>query len=130
MNKKMITVPKLKGGHPSDHFQTPCYAVASLLPHIQKVNIRNVWECASGSLNISKFLESNEISVHSSDVINGQNFLEYVPKDFNYECIITNVPFSLKNEFFIFHSIISAEYIYLFCLISKSSNIGYIFDIY
>lgn len=84
----------------SDNYQTPVKTLIPLIPFIK--NNWQVWECACGNGNLVKELESKGRKVFSSDIIIGGdkvlNFL--LDKEIeNFDCIITNPPYSLKNEF-------------------------------
>lgn len=82
-----------------DVFLTPFYATDLIVPFIPK-SVKKIWECASGELKlISKRLEHWGYKVYSTDLLFGQNFLEYEP-EFEFDCIITNTPFSIKSKFY------------------------------
>jgi len=80
-----------------DELYTPKEAVTMILPYIPK-HIKTIWECTAikGS-QIVKVLKDVGYSVLTTHINNGEDFLHYEPK--NYDMIITNPPFSLKNEF-------------------------------
>ncbi len=86
--------PPLKKGQ-SDDFQTPPQALIPLLPHLNKE--WKIWECAAGEGNLVKALRKEGYQVVSSDILTGKDFLRWEPKQ--YDCIITNPPYSLKQEF-------------------------------
>ena len=79
-----------------DELYTPSYAIKPLLKYIPS-NIK-IWECTDyGSSNITKILKDNGyevISTHKKDF----NFLSDSP-NFEFDMIITNPPYSLKDEF-------------------------------
>lgn len=80
-----------------DDIFTPDYAVFPLLKYLPK-NIK-IWECCDfGSSRITHVLKENGYEVISTDIKTGFNFLEDTP-DFDFDMIITNPPYSLKNEF-------------------------------
>jgi len=83
-----------KNGSPDD-FQTPREALDPLLPYLNKEWL--IWECASGKGNLVSGLNNKGYLTIGTDILTGHNFLEYEPKEFN--CIITNPPFSLKEQF-------------------------------
>jgi len=81
----------------NDELYTPIEAIKPLLQFIPN-NIKTIWECTDfGESNISKILREKGyivISTHIKDF----NFLIDEPK-FDFDCIITNPPYSLKDEF-------------------------------
>jgi len=78
-----------------DDYQTPPMALSPLLPHLKKN--WTIWECAAGEGNLVKALRKQGYKVISTDIHSGKDFLKYEPKEYN--CIVTNPPFSLKQEF-------------------------------
>ena len=86
--------PPMKQGSSND-FQTPPEAIWPLLPYIKKDWI--VWEPACGEGNIVAELERNGITTIGTDILGEYDFLEY--KEECFDCIITNPPYSLKQEF-------------------------------
>lgn len=86
--------PPLKNGSPND-FQTPPYALEPLLPYLKKDWL--IWESAAGTGNLVNALREKGFKVIGTDILTGQNFLTWTPE--NYDCIITNPPYSLKQEF-------------------------------
>ena len=80
----------------NDEFYTPDIAVIPLLKYLPK-NI-TIWECTDfGSSNITKVLKQMGYKVVSTHL---KNFDFLIDKpDFNFDMIITNPPYSLKNEF-------------------------------
>jgi hypothetical protein len=83
-----------------DNFQTPREAINILLPYLKKE--WQIWECAWGNGNLYNFLEEAGFNVLGTD-INGEyghnlNFLTNI-MSFPFDCIVTNPPYSLKNEF-------------------------------
>jgi len=80
-----------------DSFYTPEYAVKPLLKYIKKRWV--IWEPTdtNGKSAIAKALEKNGNKVISTS-IKKFNFLKDEP-DFNFDCIITNPPYTLKDEF-------------------------------
>jgi len=79
----------------ADDFQTPPEALKPLLPYLKKDWI--IWECACGRGKLVDVLRSYDFSVIDTDILGGIDFLDWCPSCFN--CIITNPPYSLKQEF-------------------------------
>ncbi|MCC6837039.1 MAG: class I SAM-dependent methyltransferase [Bacteroidia bacterium] len=86
--------PPLKQGS-KDDFQTPPSALEPLYKFLKPS--WTIWECAAGKGNLSRALRRKGYKVISTDILSGHDFLEYEPKE--YDCTITNPPFSLKQEF-------------------------------
>ena len=82
-----------------DELFTPVNAVTPLLKYLSKDLV--IWECAekeSEDGNITNVLRDNKFKVITTTIHNGYDFLTCeIPEEIN--CIITNPPFSLKNEF-------------------------------
>lgn len=92
MKKTMINYMK-KGKF--DDIYTPKYAITPLLKYIPK-NI-TVWECCDfGGSEITRLLKEHGCNVISTD--KKENFFEYKPEE-NFDMIITNPPYSLKDDF-------------------------------
>jgi hypothetical protein len=94
-----------------DTFQTPNYATDLLIPFIPK-KITHIWECAAGEGKIVNVLKSHEYNVVYSDIrgegIANHNFLGdsynagllwFIDSYKDSMAIITNPPFSVKEEF-------------------------------
>lgn len=86
--------PPLQQGH-SDNFQTPPLALVPLLPFLKPDWL--IWEAAEGEGNLTRGLEAEGFKVIGSDILSGQDFLRWEPSQF--DCVITNPPFSLKLQF-------------------------------
>lgn len=79
-----------------DELYTPEYAIKPLLKFLPK-NIK-IWECTDyGSSNITKILKKNGYGVIKTHK-NNFDFINDIP-DFDFDMIITNPPYSLKDEF-------------------------------
>lgn len=87
--------PPMQKGSPDD-FQTPPEALAPLLPHLKKE--WTIWECAVGTGNLAEELNRWGYEVIRTDIIDGRDFLTWRPQ-IAWDCIVTNPPFSLKDEF-------------------------------
>lgn len=81
----------------NDEYYTPEEAVKPLLEYI---NPRwTVWEPTDrGESTITKMLKARGNKVITTHINQGVNFLTHEP-EFDYDCIITNPPYSLKTEF-------------------------------
>jgi len=94
-----MTQPPMKIGN-ADDFQTPPIALQPLYPYLKKD--WTIWECAEGKGNLTSALIGAGFKVIGSDILNGQDFLNgslrtFKPKE--YDCIVTNPPYSLKEQF-------------------------------
>lgn len=78
-----------------DDFQTPPQALLPLYPFLRKG--WRIWEPACGKRNLSYALSEN-FDVWKTDILSGTDFLT-CKIDFVFHCIITNPPFSLKQQF-------------------------------
>lgn len=79
----------------SNDFQTPAWAIEPLLPYLPPT--WTIWECAEGRGNLVKAFNKLGYTVTGSDILSGEDFLTYEPE--KYDCIITNPPYSLKQQF-------------------------------
>lgn len=89
--------PPMQSGS-SDDFQTPPEALYALYPFLKKE--WTIWECATGRGNLSKALEQHGYKVIATDILEGHDFLTWRPEK-PFDVIITNPPYSLKQEFLI-----------------------------
>ena len=83
--------------NPNDEFYTPRYAILPLLKYLEKY--KTIW-CPFDTKD-SLFVEELQKAGHNviyTHIFNGKNFFEYEPKD--YDCIVSNPPYSLKTEVF------------------------------
>ena len=80
----------------NDEMLTPSYAIRPLLKYLDKNMV--IWECTDfGNSNITRVLRENGFKVVSTwkdDV----DFLEDTV-DFDFDMIVTNPPYSIKNDF-------------------------------
>lgn len=89
-----MKMPPKKTGSPDD-FYTPTYAITPLLKYIPEGS--RIWECCNGGGNMSSVFELNGFDVLKTDIKEGIDFLKEERNDF--DLIITNPPFSLKDKF-------------------------------
>ena len=83
-----------------DEYYTPDYVVELLIPHLKKTEIKRIWCPAdTESSEYVKVLRRNGFEVVHTHIDDGFDFLTYNPT-FEFDAIITNPPFSIKNEFF------------------------------
>lgn len=87
-------LPKIMKKGNSDDFQTPIEALNPLLKYISKDWI--IWESACGKGYLVNELTKRGYKVKASDIISGGDFFVYEPE--KWDCLITNPPFSKKNE--------------------------------
>lgn len=86
--------PPLKGNSPDD-FQTPPLALRPLFSYLKRG--WHIWECAEGKGYLTEGLRTEGYRVTGTDILTGHDFLTWQPD--SYDCIITNPPFTLKQEF-------------------------------
>lgn len=79
----------------SDDFQTPGEALWPLFPYLKPD--WTIWECAAGKGNLVREFEKRKYKVVASDILTQKDFLLWQPEHF--DAIVTNPPFSLKQEF-------------------------------
>ena len=89
-----------------DLYETPDVAVEALL-RVEHLPAR-IWEPACGPGRVVRVLRAHEYEVHASDLIDygtdptahyGRNFLAEQEAPEGYECILTNPPYQLAEEF-------------------------------
>jgi hypothetical protein len=81
-----------------DNFYTPVEAMKILIKHLPK-DIK-IWECTDyGNSHITKELVKSGYKVISSDIIYGFDFLKDTMNTKDFDMIITNPPYSLKDKF-------------------------------
>jgi hypothetical protein len=94
MNEKT----KLMSNTPFDELYTPYNAIECLIPFIPK-NVKTIWEpTAIKSSKIVEVLKSHGYKVITTHIENNQDFFTYEPSE-EYDMIITNPPFSIKDKF-------------------------------
>jgi len=87
------------GRNHSDNLQTPRWPVISLLNALPKPLNGIVWEPACGRGRIVEALKAMNQSCIGTDIMTGVDFLETTGPVENFDYIITNPPFSLKDQF-------------------------------
>lgn len=80
-----------------DEIYTPSSAIEIILHYLNKT--KTYWECTDyGNSNITKVLKDNGFNVISTHLNTNFDFLKDKP-DFEYDVIITNPPYSIKDKF-------------------------------
>lgn len=80
-----------------DELYTPDEAVKMILPYIPR-QVKTIWECtAIEESRITKVLRDSGYNVITSHIEQGYDFFKYEPDE--YDMIITNPPYSLKDKF-------------------------------
>ena len=92
-SKSGPVVPVVNNG--PDDYQTPPEAIVPLLQFIQPG--WTVWEPACGSGQLVREFKRRGYDVIGTDMLTDQSFLDYEPE--KYDCIITNPPYSIKQQF-------------------------------
>lgn len=81
-----------------DEYYTPKYVVEILVPYLKKKNFQTIWcPCDKEESKFVSVLKENGFKVIYSHIENGKDFLSYRPEE-NFDCIVTNPPFSIKNK--------------------------------
>lgn len=86
-----------------DFYPTPSNVTIALLEFLQIPKGRTIWEPACGDGSMSKVMEEYGYTVFSTDIIPecyGDGYIDYLASsDINSDCVITNPPFYLAEEF-------------------------------
>jgi len=80
----------------SDDYDTPAYALEPMIKHIPK-HVKVIWEPCAGNFAIVNVLRKHGYTVITSDIKTGQDMFSWQP-DEQWDMILTNPPYSLKNE--------------------------------
>lgn len=81
-----------------DEYYTPKYVVEILLPYLRKTSIKTIWcPCDKDTSEYVITLRENGYKVIETHIDNGQDVLTYTP-NIEFDAVITNPPFSIKNE--------------------------------
>lgn len=96
LNKGYLTAKTDKA---SDEVYTPTYAVQPLVKYVKLFNSNAIIWCPFDLSNSAyvKIFEENSFRVLHSHIDEGQNFFYYEPEE-NYDIIISNPPFSQKDD--------------------------------
>lgn len=88
----MVKKLKIQSNGRPDNFQTPKEAIDILIPYLKKD--WRIWECAWGKGNLFRFLKEEGF-----DVIGSDKEQDFLTSEIVCDCIITNPPYSIKDEF-------------------------------
>ena len=83
----------------SDECLTPRYVVEPIIKYLKAKNFETIW-CPfdlEHSLYV-RILKENGFKVIYTHIENGGNFFEIDPQSIKFDCIVSNPPFSLKDE--------------------------------
>lgn len=92
MSSKM---PPKKSGS-SDIFYTPPHAVRYITKYIPKS--WKIWENAKGTNQIVNVLEEDGYNVIGTDINDGFDFMDTLMPLPEFDCVLTNPPFSIKDK--------------------------------
>lgn len=83
-----------------DEYYTPDYVVEILIPYLKKTDIKTIW-CPADKEHSEyvKVLRRYGFKVIHSHIDEGKDILTYTPRE-HFDAIITNPPFSIKNQVF------------------------------
>lgn len=96
MNKGYLTSGR---NAESDEYLTPRYVVEPIVKYLKAKNFETIW-CPfdlEHSLYV-RILKENGFKVIHTHIKNGGNFFEIDTKSIKFDCIVSNPPFSLKDE--------------------------------
>lgn len=83
-----------------DEYYTPRYIVEILLPFIKLKGYKTVWcPCDKEWSEYVQVFQENGLNVIHTHIDDGKDFLHFEPTE-EYDIIITNPPFSIKNKIF------------------------------
>jgi hypothetical protein len=83
--------PKLLMNGHTDEIYTPKYAINPLLPFLKEKTI--IWDSAFGTGRLAKYFEDKGF------VVVGDDSIDFLNDDLDCSYIITNPPYSMKDEF-------------------------------
>ena len=82
----------------NDEFYTPVYAIEPLVQHLKAKNYKNIWSPFDTiQSNFYKHLTAHGFNVKPTHLLTGDDFF-FINND--CDCIVSNPPYSLKNEVF------------------------------
>ena len=94
--KKQSQLMKLMSNEQFDEVYTPSYAVDPIVPYLPKDKV--IWECTDyGASKITTYLRESGYTVISTSKAEF-DYLVDTP-DFDYDIVVTNPPYSLKDKF-------------------------------
>lgn len=83
-----------------DEYYTPKYIAEILVPYIKAKGFKTIWcPCDKKWSEYVKVFKSEGLNVIFSHIDYDEDFLNFEPTE-QYDCIITNPPFSIKNKIF------------------------------
>ncbi len=93
-----MSIMAVKKDGNGDEYYTPDYVVEILVPYLKEKAFNTIWcPCDKETSEYVKVLKANDFDVIFSHIEDGKDFLNYEPKE-EYDVIITNPPFSIKNK--------------------------------
>lgn len=93
-----MSLRNVKKDGKGDEYYTPKYVVEILLPYLKAKGFKAIWcPCDKEWSEFVKVLRNNGFIVHHTHIETGEDFLSFQP-DFEFDAIITNPPFSIKNK--------------------------------
>src|SRR3972149_5255418 len=81
-----------------DNLYTPIEAVKLLYKYIPLLSRGIIWECCNAGRSTIVDILFPTYTMISTDILSGFNFLTDTP-NFKFDAIITNPPYSLKDQF-------------------------------
>ncbi len=93
-----MSIISVKKDGRGDEYYTPDYVVEILVPFLKEKRFKTIWcPCDKEWSEFVKVFRKNGFKVIHSHIDENKNFLDYEPKE-DYDCIISNPPFSIKNK--------------------------------
>lgn len=93
-----MSLVAVKKDGPGDEYYTPDYIVEIIVPYLKNKGFKTIWcPCDLETSEYVKVLRNNGFTVYNTHIDLGQDFLTYKP-DFEFDAIVTNPPFSIKNK--------------------------------